>query len=272
MAQLAVAGPGCHSFPFFFPAEWWASGEKGQVYSWPSYPRKHFSSTSKRKNHEANETCTSFPAMLSPTSGPEESPLGRHPNRSVWLSCVHASVQGKSSSDEHTGGNEVPLKITRCLEKWDKGRRRGWSRWENKDGPGMRVRSLAWNPGQLPALLELRYGLQTLLRAHLSPGGNLLNARPSDSCYFCDPPRTSCLAILGIKTLLQKYLFTGLAFFFPHWFYFLAPFLNLRSSSPFSAQMLTHKHTHTPHTRVQTGSHLGESKLPDSYWLCLPLA
>lgn len=88
---------------------------------------------------------------------------------------------------------------------------------EEKDGPGMRVRSLAWNPGQLPALLELRYGLQTLLRAHLSPGGNLLNARPLESCYFCDPPRTSFLAILGIKTLLQKYLFTGLAFiFFPH--------------------------------------------------------
>ena len=74
-----------------------------------------------------------------------------------------------------------------------------------------------WNPGQLPALLELRYGLQILLGAHLSPGGNLLNTRPSDSRHFCDPPSTSCLAILGIKTLLQKYLFTGpaLIFFFP---------------------------------------------------------
>lgn len=122
VAQLAVAGPGCHPSPSSFQLSDGPVGKKGSFTADTSYPRNRFCSSSERKNHEANETCTSFPATLSPTSGPEESPLGRHPNRSVWLSCVHASVQGKSGSDEYNGGNEAPLEVTCCLERWGKGR------------------------------------------------------------------------------------------------------------------------------------------------------
>lgn len=145
-----------------------------------SYSQKSLLQHQQKENHEANETCTSFPAMLSPMSGPEESPWKAL--QIVVSGCPVSMLlcRGSLVRCGATGGNDVPLKVTGCLERRERGRRRRWKPMEEQGQPRMRVRSLAWesglchhlwNPGQLPALLELRYGLQILLRAHLSPEG-----------------------------------------------------------------------------------------------------
>lgn len=128
--QLAVAGPEFHPGslappPSSLQLSDGRQGRKGRFRADAFYPRNHFSSTNRRRNHEANETSTSFPGMLSPMSVPEEPHLGRLPNHSVWLSHVHAFVGGKSGSCEHTGGTEVPWNVTCYLERLKKGRRRG---------------------------------------------------------------------------------------------------------------------------------------------------